>query len=146
MDTALLTDVPDPELIGPALARLRGERTDENGKPWSRSVLSRKTVRPGFAGISEATIKAIETEAGRVPKAHIIEALAAALGVPPETFYEYPIAAARDRGEDVSSLGSDEQDQAEARRLKADADRLLDKTSTAAPRRPAAKTKKRATG
>lgn len=47
------------------------------------------------AGVGEKTIQAIESTRGRVPEAGIIEQLAAALGVEPNDFYEYPIAVAR---------------------------------------------------
>lgn len=79
-----------PDLIAERLTALREERDK-----MSRSKLSRMTVREGYAGVPEATIKAIESEPGRVPEARIIEALADALGVSPESFYEYPIAVAR---------------------------------------------------
>lgn len=61
----------------------------------SRRDLSHRTVRLGYEGVGESTIESLETVAGRLPKAHTLEALAAALDVPPETFYEYPIAAAQ---------------------------------------------------
>lgn len=59
------------------------------------SVLSRQTAREGDAGVGEKTIEAIERNLGRVPEARIIEALARALAVQPDDFYEYPIAVAR---------------------------------------------------
>jgi transcriptional regulator with XRE-family HTH domain len=47
--------------------------------------------------VSVNTIQSLEkpANAGRVPDAEILEALAEALGVQPDEFYEYPIAAAR---------------------------------------------------
>lgn len=78
-----------PQLIADLLRELREERG------LSRSRLSRLTVGPGNEGVGEKTIQALETFPGRVPQAEIVEALAAALEVPPETFYEYPIALAR---------------------------------------------------
>lgn len=77
------------QLIADALRELRQDRG------LSRSRLSRLTVRPGNEGVGEKTIQALETFPGRVPQAEIIEALAAALEVAPERFYEYPIALAR---------------------------------------------------
>lgn len=78
-----------PRLIHEALPLLREQRK------LSRSRLSRMTVQPGNAGIGEKTIQALEDNPGRVPEARIIEAIANALGVPPEHFYEWPIAVAR---------------------------------------------------
>lgn len=72
-----------------ALRSLRAERD------LSRSRLSRLTVREGYEGVGEKTIEALETYPGRIPEATIIEALAHALDVTPETFYEWPIAVAR---------------------------------------------------
>lgn len=78
-----------PQLIADALRQLRKEQG------LSRSRLSRLTVRAGDEGVGEKTIQALETFPGRVPQVEIVEALAAALGVAPERFYEYPIALAR---------------------------------------------------
>jgi transcriptional regulator with XRE-family HTH domain len=78
-------------LIATRLRELRSK------KGLSRSQLSLLTVRDGYAGVPESTIKAIETKPGRVPEAPILEALARALGEKPEVFYEFPIAAARTR-------------------------------------------------
>lgn len=63
----------------------------------SRSELSRLTVRPGFPGVPEATITALEMKPGRVPDADIIEELSHALDIKPEELahFEYPIAVAR---------------------------------------------------
>jgi transcriptional regulator with XRE-family HTH domain len=85
------------ELISEHLKALRAQKGTELGlkRPLSRSKLSRMTVREGFEGIAEKTIEAIESAPGRVPEAGIIEELARALGVEPESFYEYPIALAR---------------------------------------------------
>lgn len=77
------------ELIGAMMRRLRDERG------WTRSDLSFRTVRVGYAGMPEPSIEALETRLGTVPAAETIEALAAAFELPPETFYEYPIAVAR---------------------------------------------------
>jgi transcriptional regulator with XRE-family HTH domain len=52
-------------------------------------------VAVGDPGVSESTIEALETKAGRVPDASTLESLARTLGVEPGTFYEYPIAVAR---------------------------------------------------
>lgn len=71
---------------------LRGLR-EERG--LSRSDLSFATVRLGFAGVPEPTIEALEIKPGRVPDADTLEAIAAALEVQPDAFYEYPIAVAR---------------------------------------------------
>ena len=79
----------DAPLIGLRLAELRKDAK------LSRSRLSWLTVREGSEGVPEATIRRIETQRGVVPGAWIIDALAKALGVPPESFYEYPIAKAR---------------------------------------------------
>jgi transcriptional regulator with XRE-family HTH domain len=78
-----------PQLLRELLRTLREEQH------LSRSALSRRTVRPGFEGIPEATIQAYETRPGQVPSAQHLEALAGALGVDPASFYEWPIAAAR---------------------------------------------------
>jgi transcriptional regulator with XRE-family HTH domain len=76
-------------------------------KKLSRSQLSRLTVHEGFAGVPESTIKAIEKSPGRVPETRILEALALALNVRPEVFYEYPIALARSEGSEARSPASD---------------------------------------
>jgi transcriptional regulator with XRE-family HTH domain len=78
-----------PKLIREALRELREERR------LSRSQLSRQTVAVGDLGVSESTIEALETKAGRVPDATTLETLARTLDVRPDTFYEYPIAVAR---------------------------------------------------
>lgn len=78
-----------PTLIADVLRDLRVQRD------LSRSQLSWLTVRQGKQAVGEKTIQALETAAGRVPEADIIEALAQALEVEPAAFYEYPIAVAR---------------------------------------------------
>lgn len=78
-----------PILIRERLVQLRKERG------WNREDLVQATVRLGFSGVRFKTLYAIEKEPGRVPQAHIIEALAAALDVRPDAFYEWPIAEAR---------------------------------------------------
>lgn len=78
-----------PELIAELLPRLMDE------KGLSRAQLSHATVRPGFKGIGEGTLKTLAKYPGRVPDAEIIEAVAQALEVSPDAFYEYPIALAR---------------------------------------------------
>jgi transcriptional regulator with XRE-family HTH domain len=83
---------PVPKLIREALRELREQRH------LSRSQLSRQTVAVGDPGVSESTIEALETKAGRVPDASTLESLARTLGVEPGTFYEYPIAVARREG------------------------------------------------
>lgn len=84
------------KLIRDALRELREQRR------LSRSQLSRQTVAVGDPGVSESTIEALETKAGRVPDASTLESLARTLGVEPETFYEYPIAVARRDGRAVN--------------------------------------------
>jgi hypothetical protein len=81
------------ELLAIKLRKLRGDT--------SRSELSRRTASPGGRYVPEKTIQALEENAGRVPEAEIIEALALALKVPPEDFYEWPIALARKQGKGV---------------------------------------------
>lgn len=71
-------------------------REVRNDRGWSRRELSWQTVRTGFDGVPESTIEALEVKAGRVPDAEIIRALAEALDLPLERFYEYPIALARE--------------------------------------------------
>lgn len=83
--------MPSVPLIHAKLRELREERG------YSRSALSRATVTDGFAGIPESTIEALEKRPGQVPKAWIIEALAAALDVQPDAFYEWPIAVAQQK-------------------------------------------------
>lgn len=79
-----------PDLIADLLPVLKAER----GLSWPK--LASRTVVPGsHEGYSEGTIKALVKNPGRVPDADIIEALARALDVSPDVFYEYPIAAAR---------------------------------------------------
>lgn len=78
---------PVTQLLAEKLRALRGE--------MSVRELSHATVRVGDLGVGERTIQLLEATPGRVPEADIIEALAAALDVNPEEFYEYPIAAAR---------------------------------------------------
>jgi transcriptional regulator with XRE-family HTH domain len=80
---------PVPKLIREALRELREQRH------LSRSQLSRQTVAVGDPGVSESTIEALETKAGRVPDASTLEVLARTLEIEPDTFYEYPIAVAR---------------------------------------------------
>lgn len=63
----------------------------------SFSVLARRTPTPGDDGIGEKTIAAIEKNPGRVPDATTLRALARALDVEPDDFYEWPIALARER-------------------------------------------------
>lgn len=75
-----------PKLIAELLPELRDG--------MSRDRLVREMARAGY-DVSPGAIKAIETQAGRVPQARIMEGIAVVLGVPPDTFYEWPIAAAR---------------------------------------------------
>lgn len=76
-----------PELLYELLPRLRKERG------MSQNDLSHRTAREGV-GVSVATIQSYEKASGMgtMPKAHILEAIAAALDVPPDVFYEWPIA------------------------------------------------------
>lgn len=76
-------------LIKTRLPELRRKRS------LNRSQLSRLTVREGFAGVPEGTIKSIEKAPGRVPDLAFLQAIAGPLGVEPSYFYEYPIALAR---------------------------------------------------
>jgi transcriptional regulator with XRE-family HTH domain len=99
-----------PPLIYDELRRIRQDRG------LSRSQLSRLTVGPGYSGVPEKTIQALETYPGRVPDADIIEALASALGVPPEHFYEWPIAAARRSAKDLRAHEAEEVLQSRERR------------------------------
>jgi transcriptional regulator with XRE-family HTH domain len=92
----------DAALIASHLPQLREQQK------LSLSQLSRRTVKEGFAGVPEGTIKAIERNPGRVPEARILEALAAALGKPPEVFYEYPIALARARANGAKAPAGDD--------------------------------------
>lgn len=95
--------VGQPKLMHELLRELRSERG------LSRSKLSRRTVLPGQEGVPEATIEKIEVTPGRVPDAEIIEAIARALEVKPDLFYEYPIAVARRHGREqvaASRLGA----------------------------------------
>jgi transcriptional regulator with XRE-family HTH domain len=85
-----------PKLIREALRELREQQH------LSRSQLSRQTVAVGDPGVSESTIEALETKAGRVPDASTLESLARTLDVQPDTFYEYPIAVARRAGRAVT--------------------------------------------
>lgn len=79
------------ELIFQLLPRLRAER--DLGVP----ELARMTVRMGIHEVPQKSIEALESpqRAGQVPKAATLIALAAALGVAPERFYEWPIAEAQ---------------------------------------------------
>ena len=100
----------DAPLIGLRLAELRKDAK------LSRSRLSWLTVREGSEGVPEATIRRIETHPGVVPGVAIIESLARALGVPPESFYEYPIAKARAAEasaacQEIEAVTLDEQEQ-----------------------------------
>ncbi len=85
-----------PKLIREALRELREQRH------LSRSQLSRQTVAVGDPGVSESTIEALETKAGRVPDASTLESLARTLEIDPDTFYEYPIAVARREGRAIN--------------------------------------------
>ncbi|MCU1677917.1 MAG: hypothetical protein JWM93_2675 [Frankiales bacterium] len=80
------------KLMYEALRELRDARG------LSRGELSRMTVRLGFPGVPEKSIDALESEkrAGQLPKASTIRALAQALEVEPEYFYEWPIALAQE--------------------------------------------------
>lgn len=78
-----------PELFGQKVKRLREARG------WTPDLLSAKTLVGDKLAVTPQGIKQAERAAGRVPDADIIEALAQALGVQPEDFYEYPIAVAR---------------------------------------------------
>jgi transcriptional regulator with XRE-family HTH domain len=75
-----------PALIRQTLRQLRDSRG------MTRRELSWATVKLGYAGVPESSIEAWETRLGMIPSADAIEAMAAALSVPPDTFYEYPIA------------------------------------------------------
>lgn len=80
-----------PKLFRERLQELRAERG------WSQADLAHHSALAGVP-ISGNTISAYESALkgpGRVPKADLIEAFAKTFGVPPETFYEYPIALAR---------------------------------------------------
>lgn len=79
------------ELLYELLPRLRKERD------LTVPELSRMTIRMGISEIPEKSIQALESKAraGQVPKAHTLIALAKALEVEPETFYEWPIAEAQ---------------------------------------------------
>lgn len=90
-------------------------------KKLSRSQLSRATVREGFAGVPESTIEALEKNPGQMPAAATIKALADVLGVDPDHFYEWPIAAAKAARVPKPSV---------VRRAKAAAQRLDDTQST----------------
>lgn len=82
--------MPQPvTLLSDLLRELREERG------LSRSQLSRLTVKEGYEGVPEATIRALEEKPGRVPAADTLQALASALGVDPGVFYEWPIALAK---------------------------------------------------
>lgn len=70
-------------------------RQERKRQKLSRGKLSRATVRVGYDGVPESTIESYEVIPGRVPEAETLEALADALGIRPEAFYEYPIALAR---------------------------------------------------
>jgi transcriptional regulator with XRE-family HTH domain len=74
-------------LIHELLPELRADRG------WSTAQLSGRT-KPN---IGAKTIEAIEhpKNAGRVPEIEKLEAFAYAFDIPPETFYEWPIAVAR---------------------------------------------------
>ncbi len=77
------------ELFPQKLKRLR------EAKGWTPDLLSAKTMSGDTLAITPQGIKQAERAAGRVPEARTLEALAKALGVEPEEFYEYPIAVAR---------------------------------------------------
>lgn len=78
------------EILADLLPKLR------KAKGFSQPDLSHATARNGTP-ISSNTIASYEAVAGRgrVPEAHIIEALAKALDVEPARFYEWPLAEAR---------------------------------------------------
>lgn len=59
--------------------------------------LSRITIRNGGTEVPQKSIEALESKsrAGQIPKAHTLVALAKALDVPPDRFYEWPIAEAQ---------------------------------------------------
>lgn len=80
-----------PELLYELLPKLR----DKHG--LSIPELARRTVRMGIHEIPQKSIEALESprRAGQIPKAHTLEALAAALGEDVTVFYEWPIAAAQ---------------------------------------------------
>lgn len=118
--------VVPPELISELLPRLRTARG------WSTSILSRMTVAPGEdPGIGEKTIQAIEANPGRVPEARILRALARALEVAPEEFYEWPIALVRETG--AATPAAERRRAIDAARKAAQ--RRLDKQTTTPPDR-----------
>lgn len=106
-----------PELIWQLLPRLREERG------LSVAELSRITTRNAVADnasaeVPQKSIEALESQArvGQVPKARYIRALAKGLGVPPETFYEYPIAEAQEaRRRDAVAAAEEAADDADRR-------------------------------
>jgi transcriptional regulator with XRE-family HTH domain len=58
----------------------------------------------------------LKSRAGLVPKAYTLRALARALGVKPEDFYEYPIAVAQEqRGEDAARAAEEAADEIDRR-------------------------------
>lgn len=86
-----------PNLLAKALRELREQRE------MSRKDLSFATVRLGYEGVPESTIESLEVKPGRVPDADTLEALAKALDVDPDHFYEWPIAEARRGARDPAS-------------------------------------------
>lgn len=107
-----------PELLARALRELREKRE------MSRKDLSFATVRLGYEGVPESTIESLEVKPGRVPDADTLEALAEALGVTPEHFYEWPIADARRGARDPAA------------RLRAREDAAVQKARERQPSRP----------
>jgi transcriptional regulator with XRE-family HTH domain len=117
-----------PDLLAEKLRALRGDKSVKD--------LSHATVRVGHVGVGERTIQLLESAPGRVPDADILEALAAALGVEPDEFYEYPIAVRR--REAGSTVEARKKREAEALRKRAQRQggRLVDAPDTTpAPRR-----------
>lgn len=81
--------------VAKLLYELLPELRAQNGN-MSRMALSFQTVRQGFEGVSAKTIESWEMIPGRLPKAHALRAVADALNVSPEVFYEWPIALAQE--------------------------------------------------
>jgi transcriptional regulator with XRE-family HTH domain len=77
------------------LYELLPELRDQKG--LSQEALAYRTGDPSSGGISVGSIRQYEKRgrAGVVPEVEILEALAEALEVNVETFYEYPLAKAR---------------------------------------------------
>jgi transcriptional regulator with XRE-family HTH domain len=83
----------------PEVAKLIYELLPElrEARGITAAELARITVRQGGTEVPQKSIEALESKAraGQVPKAHTLQALADALGVKPDVFYEWPIAVAQ---------------------------------------------------